>query len=101
MYLFFDIVEQRIQRLVEKPYFIIEPYRNRKSFLEILSPHDPASHFVCMYVLSLYTLYVNGMLKHRGGGVEGEIVYRLKAGKWVGYLHSLYLKIGLSHYFGQ
>ena len=32
-----------------------------------------ASHFVCMSVLSLYTLYVSGMLRNEGVG--GGIVY--------------------------
>ena len=27
-----------------------------------------ASHFMCMYVLSLYILYVSGMLRHGRGG---------------------------------
>ena len=76
MCLFSDIVAQRVQILVEKPLFIIKPYGNRKSFLEILPP-PCLSHIVCVCVcvLSLYPLYVSGMLRH------GGIVYSYKTEK--------------------
>ena len=62
--------------------FLIYP----KISLEICSPqlplagnppththtHATASHSVCMCVLSLYTLYLRGMLRHSGGGGGGE-----------------------------
>ena len=35
------------------------------------TPRASASHFVCMCVLSLYTLYVSGMLSHVRGRGEG------------------------------
>ena len=38
---------------------------NRKRFLEILSPCASASHFMCMFVLSLY-IYIYGMLRPKG-----------------------------------
>ena len=73
MNLFSDIVAQRLRILVEKPYFMIKPYGNRKRFLKIPPTRASASHFACMCVLSLYILYVSGMLRH-GGGTAGEIV---------------------------
>ena len=68
-------------------------------FLEILSrtPNRvSASHFVCICMLSLFILYVCGMLRHGGRG--GKIVsLQLRNGKigWgTMYLHLLYPKIG-------
>ena len=42
-------------------------------------PRASASHFVCIFVLSLHTLYASGMLRREGGGggkggIEIEIV---------------------------
>ena len=34
-------------------------------------PRASASHFVCIFVLSLHTLYASGMLRREGGGGEG------------------------------
>ena len=58
-------------------------------------PRGSASHFVCMCVLSLYILYMSGMLRH---GEKDSL--QLKNGKkWVGYLHPLYLKYKLKSLF--
>ena len=54
-----DNVAQRLQILLKKKsYFIIKPHGNRKRLLE------PQLATLC--VLSLYTLYVSGMLRHGG-----------------------------------
>ena len=52
-----------------KPDFIIKHNLKRKCFLEMLVTPTPASasHFGCMCVLSKYTLYVSGMLRHGAG----------------------------------
>ena len=63
MNLFSDIVAQRLQILVENAIFY--------KFLEILPPRASASHFVCICVLSLYTLYVSGNLRHEEEGGDG------------------------------
>ena len=58
-----------------------------------------ATLYVFMYVLSLYRLYVRGILRHggRGGGGEEDSL-QLKNGK-SGWVHTLYIsKVGLSHY---
>ena len=73
--LFSDTLAQRLQILVKKAYLIFQPYGNRKSILEILCPtphpHVPQQSTLCIcayYQLSLYTLYVSGMLRHGGEG---------------------------------
>ena len=42
------------------------------------TPCASASHFVCICVLSLYTLYMSGMLRHEGKGRDS---LQLKNGK--------------------
>ena len=58
------------------------------------TPRASASHFVCMCVLSLYTLYVSGMQRHvRGREGGGQESLQMKNGKKLeGSLHPLYLK---------
>ena len=45
--------------------FYNRPCVNRKTFKRY--PRASANHFVCMCVLSLYTLYMSVMLRHGGG----------------------------------
>ena len=66
-------------------------------FLVILPPsRSSARRFVCMCVLSSYSLYVSGMLRYMGVGGQSTAE---KAELRSKYLHPLYPKISASYYF--
>ena len=74
----FLIEQVPIEKYGLKTVFAIQHIENRKSFTEVLSPHDQTNPFAYSCSFTFHTSYKNVMIGHRGGGGGGNAVKMLK-----------------------